>query len=402
MKRTLKHPRSGIAMILVIIVMATAAIMSFALLSSASMQAQAAKNATYSSSADSLDQSGTNMALYYLLYPEKAPATALKTTGSTTFYNPGTNVPAMNLADGSTLSKIAVSLTSRSGTTSNFGIDVTSSSGSNGAVLSRIMHTNAQLKSRYLVKYAMASNDAFTVPSSGVSVTINGDVRCDGGLGGLLTAITGALKIPSNAAVPSYPPQGVPIFSQLNCAKSLPSYGTGTAQLVSGTITSFPVANASNPDAVYYATGNLTIGANVTLTGTLIAKQNLTINATTVNITTKKTGQPALVVQGNLIFNGVLLNTRTLNVNGLCWLGANVSGSGILVTDNFNVTGALMWGGASPRFDNSNGLLNGASIVVNWPSSGGQTKDYPNWDLLYVPNLCDEGQTPKTLRVIAN
>jgi Tfp pilus assembly protein PilV len=402
MKRTLKHPRSGIAMILVIVVMATAAIMSLALLSSASMQAQAAKNATYSSSADSLDQSGTNMALYYLMYPDKAPATALKTTGSTTFYNPGTDVPAMNLADGSSLGKIAVSLTSRNGTTSDFGIDVTSTSGSNGAVLSRIMHTNAELKSRYLVKYAMASNDAFTIPASGVSVSINGDVRCDGGLGGLLSAVTGLLKIPANAAVPTYPAKGVPTMSELNCCKNLPSYGSGTAQLVSGTISSFPVANASNPDAVYYATNNLTISGNVTLVGTLIAKQNLTINGNTINITTKKTGQPALVVGGNLIFNGVLLTTRTLNVNGLCWLGGNMSGSGILSTTNFNVTGALMWGGSNPRFDNSNGLLGNASIVVNWPSSGGQTKDYPNWDYLYVPNLCDEGQTPKTLKVISN
>ena len=387
-------------MILVIVVMATAAIMSFALLSSASMQAQAAKNATYSSTADSLDQSGTNMALYYLLYPDKAPATALKTTGSTMFYNPGTNLPAMNLADGSTVSKIAVSLTSRNATTTDYGIDVTSSGGSSGSTVTRTMHTNAELKSRYLVKYAMASNDAFTIPSSGVTVSINGDVRCDGGLGGLLSAITGTLKIPSNAAVPAYPAQGVPTLSQLNCNKNLPSYGTGTAQLVSGTINSFPVANASNPDAVYYATGNATLGANVTLTGTLICRQNLTINATTVNITTKKTGQPALVVGGNLIFNGVALNTRTLNVNGLCWLGGNVSGTGILCTDNFNVTGALMWGGTNPRFDNSNGLLSNGSVVVNWPSSGGQTKDYPNWDLLYVPNLCDEGQIPKTLKVI--
>jgi hypothetical protein len=216
----------------------------------------------------------------------------------------------------------------------------------------------------------------------------------------LLTAVTGALKIPSNAAVPTYPAKGVPQYSELNCCKSLPNYGAGTAQLVSGTISSFPVANATNPDAVYYATNNLTIGGNVTLTGTLIAQQNLTINATTVTITTKKTGQPALVVGGNLIFNGVLLNTRTLNVNGLCWLGGNVAGSGILVSDHFNVTGALMWGGSNPRFDNSNGLLGNATVSVSWPSTGGQTKDYPNWDYLYVPNLCDEGQTPKTLKVI--
>src|SRR2546423_481449 len=303
MKRTLKHPRSGIAMILVIVVMATAAIMSFALLSSASMQAQAAKNATYSSSAASLDQPGTNLALYYLMYPDKAPASALKTTGSTAFYNPGTSVPAMNFADGSTVSKIAVSLTSRASTTTDYGIDVTSSGGSSGGTITRIMHTTAELKSRYLVKYAMASNDAFTIPSSGVTVAINGDVRCDGGLGGLLSAITGALKIPSNAAVPTYPTTGVPSYSQLNCCKNLPNYGTGNAQLVSGTITSFPAANASNPDAVYYANGNITIGANVTLNGTLIVKSpyNLTINATTVSLTTKKTGQPALVVGGNLI-----------------------------------------------------------------------------------------------------
>src|SRR4051812_18386867 len=126
-----KKHRRGIAMILVVVLMAAAAIMGFALLSSASMQAQATRNSRYAYGAESLNQSATNMTLYYLLNPDKADSSRLTTNGSTTFYNPGSNVPTMNLSDGSTVSKIDVSLLSRATTTRNYAIDVTSTSGAN-------------------------------------------------------------------------------------------------------------------------------------------------------------------------------------------------------------------------------------------------------------------------------
>jgi Tfp pilus assembly protein PilX len=406
MKRTL-HQRGGIALVLVVVVMAAAAIMGFALLSSASIQADASRNSVSSFSADGLAESGSTLAEYYLMNPDKAATSAMSTNGSTTFYNPGSSVPSMNPVNGATLSKIAVSLSSRAGTLSAYGIDVTANSGSLSTSLTRTMHSNVQLQSRYLVKYAMASNDAFTVPMSGVTVSIGGNVRSDNGIGGLLSAILGSVIIPQNTAKPTYPAAAVPSYSQLDICKSLPAYptttGTGTAQLVSGSISSFPAANGTNPDAVYYSNGSLTL-ANGTFNGTLIVKSgsNLNINGNAVFINSKKTGQPALVVGKDLVFTGVLLNTRALTVNGLCWLGGNMTSSGVATADQFTVNGALMWGGSNPKIDTT-GLLTTSYVHVNWPTSANdtQTKDSPNWDLLYVPTLCDEGLTPKTIKLLS-
>src|SRR4051812_25184451 len=213
MKRALKH-RGGIAMILVVVMMAAAAVMSFALLSSASMQAEAARNSVSSSNADTLAQSGTNLAMYYLMYPDKASTSLMTTTSGVTYYNPGTNVPTMNLADGSTVSKINVALSSHSGTLSVYGVDVTANSGDSSS-LSRTLRSSVQVQSMYTPKYAMAANGAFTIPSSGVTVSVNGNVRSDGGLGGLLSAVTGLIT-PNNVALPTYPATAVPTYSQLN------------------------------------------------------------------------------------------------------------------------------------------------------------------------------------------
>ena len=220
--------------------------------------------------------------------------------------------------------------------------------------------------------------------------------------------------------MPAYPSSGVPSYSQLNICKSLPQYptliaqptgqgtmqfavGTGTAQLVSGSITSFPSALASNPDSVYYANGSLTISGAGTYNGTLVVKSPniLIISATSVTINSKKTGQPALVVGGNLVFNGgILLSTRALTVNGLAWLGGNMQAQGgVLPTSQFTVNGALMWGGSNPRIDTSS-ILGASYVHVNYPTTG-QTLDSPYFDSLYVPDLCNENQMPKDMRVIA-
>jgi hypothetical protein len=398
-------------MILVVVVMAAAAIMSFALLSSASMQAEASRNSVSSYSVDGIDQSGTNLAVYYLMNPDKASKTVMTTdtVNARTFYNPGTNVPAMNLSNGATLNKITVAFASKSGMTTNYTVDVTANASSLSNSLSRTQHSEVQLASRYLVKYAMSSNGSFTLPTSGVSLSIGGNVRCDGGIAGLLSAITGSTIIPQNTAIPAYPTSAVPTYSQLNVCKSLPTYttangSTGTAQLLSGSYSAFPTVNASNPDAVYYSNGSLTLNAG-TFNGTLCVKsgKDLIINGNGVFINTKKTGQPALVVGGNLVFNGGLaLTTRALTVNGLCWLGGNMNATGFLLpTTQFTVNGALMWGGSNPSIDTSS-ILGSSYVHVNWPSSGTQSMDAPYYDTLYVPLLSDENQTPKSIKLVSS
>jgi hypothetical protein len=286
-------------------------------------------------------------------------------------------------------------------------VDVTATAGSSASPLTRTLHSDMAVQELYTPKYAMASNDAFTIPLSGVSVSINGNARCDGGLGGLLTAILGSTIIPSNTSVPTYPSKAVPTYSQLNVTKNLPTYPGGTAQLLGSSISGtagFPTVAGTNPDAVYYTSGSLTLAGTVNVTGTIVVPpgSNLIINSNAITITTKKTGQPALIVGGNVVFTGgLLLSTRSLTVNGLAWVGGNMMAQGgILPTSQLTVNGALMWGGSSPKIDTSS-ILGASYVHVNWPSTGGQVKDSPNWDLLYVPNLTDDGQTARNVKIVS-
>jgi hypothetical protein len=56
-------------MMLVVMLMAAAAIMAFALLSNSSTQSQVSGNQSASVSASGLSESGVNLAVYYLMYP---------------------------------------------------------------------------------------------------------------------------------------------------------------------------------------------------------------------------------------------------------------------------------------------------------------------------------------------
>src|SRR5947207_15926742 len=87
MRKTCLRQRAGIALLLVVMVLAFAAIIGFAMLSTASMQAQTTLNSNLALSADALADSGVDLACYYLLNPIKAPK----------------NIPAGGFYDGGTI-----------------------------------------------------------------------------------------------------------------------------------------------------------------------------------------------------------------------------------------------------------------------------------------------------------
>src|SRR5258706_8927631 len=82
----MQQRRAGLALLLVIGVLAFAAIIGFAMLSTASMQAQTTLNSNLALSADALADSGVDLACYYLINPSKAPK-AVPVGG---FYDGGT------------------------------------------------------------------------------------------------------------------------------------------------------------------------------------------------------------------------------------------------------------------------------------------------------------------------
>ena len=66
--------RQGVAMVMVLMVMAAAAVMGYALLASATLQGQVANAGIQQVSSNQIAESGVNVAMYYLQYPNNAPS----------------------------------------------------------------------------------------------------------------------------------------------------------------------------------------------------------------------------------------------------------------------------------------------------------------------------------------
>jgi Tfp pilus assembly protein PilV len=407
MNQRLKKNRGGIAMMLVVVLMASAAIMGFALLSSASLQAQAGKNATSAVCADGLAESATNLSLYYMMNPAKASSSLIGTNNGYTYFNPGTNVPSMNLTNGASISNVVVSMVS-AGT---YNVDVTATSSSPSGSITRSTRTVVSAPSRYITQYSMAANDSFTLPLTFLTSSVTGTVRCDGGYGGLTSVLTGILFGSASQASPTYPKEACPVYSEINLCKSLPTYTYNYAtnhtsytaiHLTSGSLqqSNFTAPNSTtNPGAVYYIDQDVTLKGTINLTGTLIVSSghSLTLN-NSANVTiTPKIGYPALIIANNLICAAA---GQKLTVNGVCWIGGQWTGSGVLPGAIFTVKGSLMWGGTGAKIDSTKLTGVTSQLLVSWPTSA-STQDPPTPDVCYVPELCNSGQTAKSVKIVS-
>ncbi len=79
MHATNRHlrPRRGMAVMMVIIMVGLCSVLGYAMLWGATTNAQVADNAVLAAKADGLAESGVNLIVYYLRYPQNAPATFL-------------------------------------------------------------------------------------------------------------------------------------------------------------------------------------------------------------------------------------------------------------------------------------------------------------------------------------
>src|SRR5438045_3403998 len=75
MRRNINRKPRGMALMLVVILISIATVMGYALLATSSMQAQISNTTVMAASADSLAESGVNLAMYYLQNPLTAPLT---------------------------------------------------------------------------------------------------------------------------------------------------------------------------------------------------------------------------------------------------------------------------------------------------------------------------------------
>jgi Tfp pilus assembly protein PilX len=357
-----KQPR-GIALILVVGVVALASVLGWVMLSSATLQTRAAANHGRLSSADYLAESGLNIALYYLQYPEKAPGYSTNFSGLGYWGGTGGDISLSSSVPGT----VSVSVTQDPDDKWSYEITCTAKSGTNvDTMLTRTTGARVYVRNEYQVKHAGAFNgnttvmpymnfvgDVWSAKTFGLRLgsptpTVSGVVYCktlNSGVG-WVTPSNGVAAIPSaDNPAPSIGTNGLNkyptyVIDDVTYSRDL----LNVSSLASTTID----PTASNPAGVYYrdgsSGGDLQINDNVTINGTLIVEGNVQIRGANVVINAQN-NFPGLVVTGNL---EIFQSNKNLTVNGLCYIGGTLRSNGITPPlasiSKFNVNGALLMG----------------------------------------------------------
>jgi hypothetical protein len=368
--------RRGMAVILVLIVVAVAMIIGMAMISSSALQSQVSGSANSLLTADSFSESGISMATYYLMNPDKAP-----TLNSDGWWAGTTTATPLGVSAGS-LDSVTVTLIGQpSSTVRRYEIASTASAGSPATTqrVSRTTKATVDVTGRYVIKNALSANGNLTIPV-GWTMNVQGDTRVDGNYTSFSVGnLVGSLfsRDASNPQPASYPPKAAPTLSQLRIVQNRPYYtyqgATYTAELLSANVSNATLQTANtvtNPANVWYSTATRTLGGSVTIPGTLMVVGTTSSVKIAGNVRiTPKSGMPGLIVEKDIQYSGL---GRKLRVDGVMWVGNNVTTDGLSASGTLEVYGALMFGGTTPSFGSL--LLGSATIqfdatnVNNLPS----------------------------------
>ncbi|MEO6434398.1 MAG: hypothetical protein ABIP55_01380 [Tepidisphaeraceae bacterium] len=349
--------RKGLALMLVVAVVAIASVLGFVMLSSASLQNTAGSNQVKLSGAEYAAESGINIAMYYLQYPDQAPS--LNAGG----YWPGTTTD-LAMADRVTLS---IGVTRDASNEKVYEVVTVATVGAvEGSRITKTSGVRLYVRQEFEVTKAAAFNFA-TQFSSGT--TVEGDVYTNGNLalrtGVPLPAVNGVGYCRTSTTGASYvSPSGGFRFISVN-APGAPSvtavslyktYKHGNVQYNCETINSGTIGGmtlnpaASNPGGIFYAASNLQLNDNLTINGTLVVEAGLNVRGANIVINPQP-GYPALIVTGILDIDRTL---KSLTVNGTCFVGTQIKASGStplpINLSTFTINGGLLVGqsGSSP------------------------------------------------------
>jgi Tfp pilus assembly protein PilX len=336
--------RRGVAMVLVITVIGLATVLGFAMLSGAMLQSRTGGNATRSATAEYLAESGINLAMYYLQYPNRAPSLNAQgywagTGGAVAISSsvPGTvNVTVVrDLTDPWTYEVTSVG---QSGTVSGTGV-------------TRTQQARLYVRNQYLVQRAGNFNSSVTLYNR---TTIDGDVASNSAITLSSGIITGTIYCtllsgssqsyqPAPATPASPTNSNINLYSTYSYQNSPYSASAVSVSSLTGTsgVTTLGTSG-SNPAGVWVRTGDLTLNDNVSVAGTLVVNGNLTLSGVNVAIT-PQAGFPGLIVTGNVT---VVQQARTTVVNGVAYIGGQLKTSGVLLStpSSLKIYGGLLMG----------------------------------------------------------
>lgn len=378
--KTQQLHRRGLALVLVLAVLALASVIGFALLSSSTLKAQVNQNATQAASADYVAESAVQAAFYYLQYPSKAPASWTGTAGyefCASKQSLGSDVPGtfdLQVQKSSKRDEYTIRAVGHAGATS----------------APRVVTARAEV-SRAKIGGAGHFGGPIVIP---VRTVVEGQVQSEGSITNnsvspLLTVKEGPLpetsyKVPVAATTNYY-------GADLADGKYLCPDGTiGYAQKLTSAPTSSPVAAANNPGKVFYylntTTPDLILTSSVTISGTLVIKGgSLFIRAPSVSLN-PVTGFPALIVEKdlNMYRNGV-----GLTANGVVYVGRNLTWTTLLGSNTgstLTIKGALVMPSGS---------------TLGTPGSGGSAAVQYVGANVNVPDLSRSLQPGMSVKILA-
>ncbi|HEX8340166.1 MAG TPA: hypothetical protein VF624_04590, partial [Tepidisphaeraceae bacterium] len=364
-------------MMLVMMAVATIGVMTYALCAATQLRSQIADAASIRVQGEHLAESGLNLAVYYLQNPKSSPV-ALTYGESGNVHYPGESPLVVPGLPG----ELAVTVTNPA----NGTFTVTSVATFEGNTTTATA-TLAVTKSKTF-DYAAVLTGSPTlnnkVKITGGAITSGAIVQNSATLLGTIIASNGSSFGGSAATsvTPTIYPVSAPYY--------LPYYFRGgkkyTAKLLqSNVLTSLQLLNTdptNNPANVLYVDRDITVFISPTLTGTLAIKAGAKVSlAGNLTINPIYNDMPALIAAGNIAF---ISNAKTLQCNGVAYVGGRVTGSGTTSGCKFRVSGTLF------------------APVGGWPfesSYGGEVEATYNSARAKVSALADEIEGIDTLRV---
>ncbi len=372
-RATVHHSTArGFALVMVLIVVATASLLAWAILSSTQLHSQVNSNTVSAVQSRYAAESGASLALHYLMNPDEMPAgSATITEGGRTYFGGHSDLDPFG--DGSSV-RIAVASMGQG----IFRIRSNTRAIEGSEVLGATTEARVRLSSEaQRVKHAVGTFANMTIPAN---MTVSGPLASMGQItaphlpaGKILSRITHADFLRDGAAEPLT--ASVPLIASvaLSVSPTTRPYrfnGTNVSATVVPSNTTITAANATslfgsnNPGKVLVTSGPITL-TDVNFNGTIV-HLGLTSSIRmigNVNINPEP-GMPAIITLGDLDLRGTTSRPPRVNINGLTLVSDDILGDG-RTTPQLTINGALMMTGLSPAIDNFRG-----PIAVNLPSGG--------------------------------
>ena len=333
---------------LVVAVVALAAVLGLVMLSTATLANRSGANQGRLTSAEYLAQSGVNIAMYYLQYPDRAPAAQNTVDGY--WGGTGGDLEISPSVQGT----VNVTITRDSSNPWVYEVISTGTAGvQDDTQISRSTGARVLVRQSWDVKYGAAFN-VDTSLNAGVNVSgdayTSGNLVLKGGLGfapasvvsgvGHCSGHQGTIGNPGKWDILTSPTPGAPLVTDIFNYKTGYKWAGGSynADVIDAATTSSwtaysPTASVSNPAHIFYvrdsslgASGTFTLNSNVVINGTLIVDGNLNVRGSGITITPVTSAYPALIVTGTM---DIAQKKKDITVNGTCYIGTQLKSTTI-------------------------------------------------------------------------